>query len=203
MADVEKDALSLKPLELSFAEAAGVGTVAITAWVGVHDYNKITKGQHILIIGGSSAVGQYAIQLSALAGAHVTTICSAANFALVKQHGALVAIDYKSPSWKQEFKDLPYSFDAIFDTVGGDYYDTCFPKLKPGASGVYASTIYPTKGKYIAGLPVDHLKNHIHPLFLDKSLKPLMTTSYKLEDGVNAHKAIESHRTVGKIILAP
>ena len=190
-------------MQLSFAEAAGVGTVAITAWEGVHSYNKIDKGQHILIIGGSSAVGQYAIQLASLAGAHVTTICSAANFSLVKDHGALVVLDYKNSNWKKEFLDLPYSFDAIFDTVGGDYYDTCIQKLKPAASGTYASTVFPTKGKYIAGLPVQHLKNHIHPLFVEKSLKPLKITSYKLAEGVAAHKAIESHRTVGKIVLIP
>lgn len=156
--------------------------------------------KRILIIGGSSAVGQYAIQIAAkIMGAHVTAICSSANFDLVKGFGAHTVLDYKSSSWKDEMVALA-DFDAIFDTVGGDYYDMVIPKLKEGP-GVYASTVFPTKGTYINGLPVAHLKGEINDWFLTGKLTPLKVIPYKLEDGVVAHKASESHRTVGKIVL--
>ncbi|KAI0780488.1 GroES-like protein [Trametes elegans] len=56
---------------------------------------KTTKEEWVYVHGGSSAVGEFAIQLAVLAGYKVVTTASLRNFALVKSLGASAVFDYK------------------------------------------------------------------------------------------------------------
>ncbi|KAI0780487.1 GroES-like protein [Trametes elegans] len=58
---------------------------------------KTAKEEWVYIHGGSSAVGQFAIQLAVLAGYKVVTTASPHNFALVGSLGASAVFDYKEP----------------------------------------------------------------------------------------------------------
>ncbi|KAF7322469.1 GroES-like protein [Mycena chlorophos] len=64
-------------------------------WLGGKD---AYKGQKIVILGGSSSVGSYAIQLAALAGFDIITTASAAHLDYVKSLGASTAIDRSAPN---------------------------------------------------------------------------------------------------------
>lgn len=57
--------------------------------------NSSVKGKWILVWSGSTAVGQYTIQLAKLAGLKVATTASPAKHDLVKSLGADVVVDYK------------------------------------------------------------------------------------------------------------
>lgn len=89
-------------------EAVGVTATFATAALGF--FNKLDlvypldttqeaakgdrKSPWVLIYGGSSSVGLFAIQLAKFAGYSVITTCSPRNFDLVKEHGADVVVDY-------------------------------------------------------------------------------------------------------------
>ena len=63
----------------SFAEAAALPLVGLTALQSlVHD-NGLCQGQHLLVIGASGGVGHVACQLAKAVGAAVTAVCSARN----------------------------------------------------------------------------------------------------------------------------
>src|SRR5213080_5552790 len=83
-----------KPKSLSYAEAAAVPIVALTAWQALIDTARLGAGQTALIHGGSGGVGSFAIQIAKARGAHVIATASTANQDLLKQLGADVAIDY-------------------------------------------------------------------------------------------------------------
>src|SRR5437879_2705756 len=68
---VKASALARKPSNLSFEEAASVPVASQTAWQGIFTHGHLEKGQAILIHGGAGAVGDYAVQLAAHAGASV------------------------------------------------------------------------------------------------------------------------------------
>lgn len=53
------------------------------------------KSTWVLVYGGSSSVGLFAVQLAKFAGYKVIATCSPKNFELVKQHGADVVVDYR------------------------------------------------------------------------------------------------------------
>ena len=87
----------------SFEEAAQLGIAPLTALQCLHQTlelpspfdGKPSPQRDILIWGGSSSVGQYAIQIAHLYGLRVFTTASPKNFELVKGLGADEVFDYR------------------------------------------------------------------------------------------------------------
>ncbi|KAI0264909.1 chaperonin 10-like protein [Gloeopeniophorella convolvens] len=90
------------PGDWSFEEAAQLGVAAFTALQTLHETLKLPSPfepqtgpqRTILIWGGSSSVGQYAVQFAKIGGLRVITTASARNFDLVKGLGADEVYDY-------------------------------------------------------------------------------------------------------------
>lgn len=72
----------------------------------------------VFVYGGSSSVGQYAIQLAHLSGYKVVTSASPHNFALVTALGADAVFDYKDPEVVEKVKAATGdSIRAAIDTI--------------------------------------------------------------------------------------
>ncbi|KAI0647512.1 GroES-like protein [Trametes meyenii] len=79
---------------------------------------KVSGNEWIFIYGGSSAVGQFAIQLAHLAGYKVVTTASPRNFGLVKSLGADAVFDYKDTEVVAKVKRATGdSITKAFDTI--------------------------------------------------------------------------------------
>ena len=104
------------PQAVSFDQAAAVALAGTTAYQVLFDAAKVTPGQRILIIGGSTSVGHLAIQLAKERGAWVATTASTRNAEFVSQFGADLLINYNTEQWET----LPelQGLDAVIDTVG-------------------------------------------------------------------------------------
>lgn len=104
------------PEGLTFDQAAAVALVGTTAHQILFEAVKVAAGQKILILGGSTSVGQIAIQLAKERGAWVATTASTRNLEYVAQFGADLVVDYKKQQWDKipELKNL----DAVIDTAG-------------------------------------------------------------------------------------
>jgi NADPH:quinone reductase-like Zn-dependent oxidoreductase len=63
-----------KPETLSHEEASSVGVTFLTAWIGVVDYARLSKGETLAVIGASGGVGSAAIQLAKYVGARAVAI---------------------------------------------------------------------------------------------------------------------------------
>ncbi len=134
----ENRVLALKPVNLTYEEAAAIPGAGQTAWQCLKK-GKIQPGQKVLIYGASGAVGTYAVQLASCHfGAEVTGVCSDANLELVKSLGASQVIDYT----RQDFTQSGETYDVVFDAVG---------KLSP-AQG--KKTLNPADGSQLSKLTV-------------------------------------------------
>ena len=104
------------PDEVSFEQAAAVALVGTTATKVLFDCIKLNAGQKVLILGGSTSVGQLAIQLAKERGAWVATTSSTRNLEYVSQFGADLVVNYNDTKWDE----LPalHGIDAVFDAVG-------------------------------------------------------------------------------------
>jgi NADPH:quinone reductase-like Zn-dependent oxidoreductase len=107
-------AVSLKPANVTFEQAASVPVAAITALQGLRDKGKIKPGQKVLVNGASGGVGTFAVQIAKSYGTEVTGVCSTRNVDMVRSIGADHVIDYT----KEDFTKTDQRYDLIFDLVG-------------------------------------------------------------------------------------
>ncbi|MEH3141794.1 MAG: NADP-dependent oxidoreductase [Mycobacterium kyogaense] len=98
---VPADALAAAPTSVPLADAAALPEPALTAWQALFEIAGLTAGQRVLINGASGAVGGYAVQLAARAGAHVTATARERDAQRLSDLGAdrtVAYIDYdRSP----------------------------------------------------------------------------------------------------------
>lgn len=107
--------LALKPVALSFGQAAAVPVSGLTALQGVRDAAEVQAGQRVLIIGASGGVGTFAVQIAKAYGAEVTGVCSTGKTELVRSLGADHVVDYGL----DDFADGDPRYDVILD-IGGN-----------------------------------------------------------------------------------
>eukprot|EP01036_Dinobryon_divergens_P034323 gene34323-44341_t len=108
--------VSLVPDTVSLEDAAAVPLVGTTAWQGLLVHGQVKAGSKVLILGGSSAVGNIAIQLAKNAGAWVATTTSTRAEEFTQQWGPDLIINYEKEKWYESssLRDI----DLVFDTVG-------------------------------------------------------------------------------------
>jgi alcohol dehydrogenase len=124
--------LALKPVSVSFEEAASLPLVALTAWQALVERGNLQPGQRVLVHGGAGGVGTIAIQLAKHLGATVATTVSAGNADFVRELGADVVIDYR----RQDFGQLLDGYDLVLDSVGGENLEKSLRVLRPGGKAI-------------------------------------------------------------------
>jgi NADPH:quinone reductase-like Zn-dependent oxidoreductase len=114
-----------KPPELSWAEAAVMGTAWLTAYRMLFVKSGLQPGQTLLVQGASGGVATALIQLARAAGLRVyATGRSAEKRALAEELGAHQTFE---PGAR-----LPERVDGVFETVGKATWSHSVKSLKPG-----------------------------------------------------------------------
>ena len=194
---------ALKPTTLSFAEAAAVPSVALTAWQALEP--NVHAGQTVLIQGASGGVGMFAIPIAKLRGAKVFATASTANQDFLKQLGADVAIDYKT----QKFEDIARNVDVVVDGVGGETLKRSYPIVKKG--GILVSLVgrvdQAELDKYgIRGVALEAEYNgdqlaEIGKLIDAKKIKVVVSEIFPLAGAATALSKANAGHARGKIVL--
>ncbi|KAI6155694.1 hypothetical protein BKA82DRAFT_991302 [Pisolithus tinctorius] len=112
-----------------------LGLTGMTAYFGLHDVGKLKAGETLVVSGAAGAVGSLVCQLGKRAGARVIGIAgSPEKCAWVETElGVDKALNYKLPTFKQDFKDAVGYLDVYFDNVGGDILDLALTRLNKRA----------------------------------------------------------------------
>ena len=126
-----ENAITLKPTNLTFEQAAAVPVAAITALQGLRDKGNIQPGQKVLINGASGGVGTFAVQIAKAFGAEVTAVCSTRNLDMVRSIGADHVIDYM----REDFTRNGQCYDLILAANGHHPISDYLRALSP--DGIY------------------------------------------------------------------
>ncbi|KAI9727308.1 MAG: hypothetical protein M1828_006927 [Chrysothrix sp. TS-e1954] len=132
-------------------EAATVGIGIITVGQGMYQSLQLPMPDQpakekfpLLIYGGSTSTGIFAIQYAKLSGLTVVVTCSPKNFDLVKSYGADAAFDYSDPEkCAKDIKDytknnLKYAYDCISE---GTSPQICANALADGSGAMYSALL--------------------------------------------------------------
>jgi len=124
----------LKPVSMSFEEAASVPFSALSAQTCLRDLGQLQPGQKVLINGASGAVGTFAVQIAKSYGTDVTGVCSTRNLDTVRSIGADNVIDYT----QEDFTQSEGRYDLIVDAVRKSSFSDCRRALT--SKGIYVTT---------------------------------------------------------------
>jgi len=205
----EKD-VALKPVNMTFEQAAAVPTCGFMALQGLRDEGNIKPGQKVLINGASGGIGTFSVQIAKSFGAEVTGVCSTRNLELVKSIGADEVIDYT----KEDFTKKGESYDLIFDVVAKSSFSKCKSSLKP--EGIYVTTAFGlrlilrklwtsmTSSKKM--IPYLMKLNKEYLILLKDLIEAGKVTSvidkrYPLREVAEAHRYVEKGHARGKVII--
>jgi NADPH:quinone reductase-like Zn-dependent oxidoreductase len=207
---VVKDAdFARMPASLSFEEAAAIPLAAQTALQALRDLARVRAGHRVVIHGASGGVGTYAVQIAADLGAEVTATSSAKNRELCLSLGAHHHVDYR----EREPSSLEGPFDCFFDVFGNQRFAKVAPTLGP--KGIYINTIpnqrvFGEVAKTLfsakrARLVVVRSKRGdldvLSEMVERGALRPILAETLPFQEFREAHRLIETRRTVGKIVL--
>lgn len=222
---VDARLLARKPANLTMRQAAALPLSTITAWEGLVDRAHAHAGQKVLIHAGAGGVGHIAVQLALSFGAQVFATVSGGKRGYVEQLGA-IPIDYQTQSVDDYVRDATggEGFDIVYDTVGGATLDASFAAVKQytghavsclgwgthalaplsfrGASYSGVFTLYPL----LSGSGREHhgeiLAEAARLAEAGKLVPLLHDTTYSLETLEDAHAAVVSGQSMGKVVVS-
>jgi len=209
-----EDALVLKPVKLSFEEAAAVPMAAVTALQGLRSKGQIQPGQQVLINGASGGVGLFAVQIAKAFGAEVTAVCSTRNLDIVRSIGADHVIDYT----REDFTQNGHRYDLILAANGyhsiSDYRQVLTPRgtyVMTGGAMAQLSEVM-LKGPWISMTGSQKMGNllarpnkqdlaFIKELLEAGKVRPVIDRCYPLSEVADAMRYLEEGHAQGKVVI--
>jgi len=197
-----------KPAALSFEQAGGLLLAGITAYQTIH-VTKVVAGDTVLVHGAAGGVGSMVVQLAVAAGARVIGTSSESVHAEITKLGA-EPVAYGSGLAERARSLAPKGVDVAIDTVGTDEaIDTSLELVadreriatiaawKRGSElGIQVVNDPGPEGRAVAGLELLRLVG-------EDKVQVYVASTYPFSRATEAHKALASGHTHGKIILVP
>lgn len=216
-------ALSHKPEQLSFAEAASVGVAYTIAWLGLIDYAQAAAGETVVVFGANGSVGRAVIQLARWRGSRVVA---------VDRHA--LADDLQRDGWVDAFFPADERVaervrahtrgrgaEVVYDAVGGVMFEPALHclahrgrQVEISATGMSRvsfdvrdfyhneSRLYGADSLKIGGAEAARLLDQLAPLFADGSLQPpIVHHALPLERAIDAYAAIASGAPGRHVVL--
>lgn len=202
---VQDEFLAPKPKTLDHIHSASVPLAALTAWQGLFEHGRLTKGQRVLIHGAAGGVGSFAVQLARHYGAHVTGTVSSRHVPIARKLGMDEVIDYKAVRFEEIVRDV----DLVFDTAGGDRLERSPIVICPGGRLISVASEPPQEQARARGIvalyfvvsPNRGQLLEIGKLLDQGALQPVIAEVFALANAREAFERSLQPHGPGKIVL--
>ena len=225
---VPADQLLPLPRNLGLLEAAAMPEAACTVFSNLGMNEPLTSGMSLLVQGGGSGIGTFAIQWAKALGASVfATAGSDEKCRRCLDLGARSAINYRREDFSEAVlrETQGRGVDRILDIVGADYLERHLKCLAQdgrlviiGSMGsardsvlglrqmmvkrltVAATTLRARPHEQKAAI-VRAVRDHVWPLIEAGRIVPVIDKVFSMTDAAAAHSLLASGATVGKVLL--
>lgn len=217
----------LLPDALSFEKATALMVQGLTALHLVRQAPP--RGKTVLVNAAAGGVGSLLVQLAKLAGARIVVggASSPGKLAFARGLGADAGVDYTRADWVEQARAATggAGVDIVYESVGGSVTMASLEALAPlGQLVIYGALNIQSfqlgvpellglifRNQSITGFAVaplltaERLREGLAELFALEVSGQLTVTvggTFPLECAAEAHRALESRRTTGKLVLA-
>ncbi|MBA4011134.1 MAG: NADPH:quinone reductase [Phenylobacterium sp.] len=222
--ELDVDLLSELPEAVSFAEGATLGIPCMTAHRSLFLAGPV-QGRTVLVTGGAGAVGHYAVQLAAWAGATViATVSSEEKAQRAREGGAHHVIDYRREDVAARVRELTGG-EGVHHVVevdfGGNLASTLASLRMNGSIAYYATKgnrepVVPAGAAMGLNLQINSVYLPVSPHEARRRAQADITRwigtggrmlsvagRFPLEDCAGAHELVESGGKVGTVVVEP
>jgi len=224
---VNVDKVIKKPARLSYAEAACLPTVFMTAYHALYNIARIKRGDKVLIHAAAGGVGQVSIQIAKAAGAEIFATASQGKWDHLRAQGVDHVFDSRTLDFSRQVMEATggSGVDIVFNSLNGEFIERSFDTLAPhgrfveiGKKDIWSNeraAAYRPDVDYtffeigendtsggIGGSTIIHdLMRQILDDFESGKLTPLPMTEYAVSDLQQAYRYLAAGKNVGKVVV--
>lgn len=211
--------------DFNLTHAAALPEALATCYMSLFDYGKIETGKNVLIHGGASGIGSFAIQIAATVGCKVfTSTSNIGKFQFCYNLGADECFNYLDNNFSSLIKEQD-GVDLVVDILGGKYLtenlkslnkygklvslavmDGSEAKINMGGILMKNLSIFGTtlrsKPEHVKAEYIRQVNKLLMPMVYTGKLKPIIDSVYSFNDIEAAHNKMKSRTHKGKIIIS-
>ncbi|PGH41763.1 NADPH:quinone oxidoreductase [Micromonospora sp. WMMA1996] len=214
------------PAGVDLVDTAALPEVACTVWSNVVDLARLAEGDTLLVHGGGSGIGTFAIQLGVALGATVVVTARSAKHDRLRELGAAHTIDYREQDFVEEVRRVTdgRGADVVLDIMGASYLPRNVAALATGGRLVVIGMQGGRKGELDLGMllakrgsvhatalrsrPVAEkaaitrgVREQVWPLVEAGRVRPVVHARVRMADAADAHRLVETNDHLGKVLL--
>jgi putative PIG3 family NAD(P)H quinone oxidoreductase len=214
------------PAGVTLQEAAALPEVACTVWSNVFGLARLQAGETLLVHGGGSGIGTFAIQLAAGRGAHVLTTARVAKHPMLIDLGAHTTIDYSTEDFVAACLEATSGkgIDVVLDIMGASYLERNVNVLATGGRLVIIgmqggsraelnlatlmtkrawviSTALRSRSAEEKASIIAAVRENVWPLVDAGKVRPVVHIRVPMSQAAEAHRLVESSEHLGKVLL--
>ncbi|MGC4850653.1 NAD(P)H-quinone oxidoreductase [Micromonospora sp. DT15] len=207
-------------------DAAALPEVACTVWSNLVQVARLGGGDTLLVHGGGSGIGTFAIQFGAALGVTVLTTAREAKHTRLRELGAAHVIDYREQDFVEEVRRITdgRGVDVILDIMGGSYLGRNVSTLATGGRLVVIGMQGGRKAELDLGALmtrrasvtatslrsrplaekaeiVQGVRDEVWPLVEAGRIRPIVDRRLPMTEAAQAHRLVESNDHFGKVLL--
>jgi putative PIG3 family NAD(P)H quinone oxidoreductase len=207
------------PANVTLEESAALPEVACTVWSNMVSIARLQAGETVLIHGGGSGIGTFAIQLAKALGATVVTTARKSKHDALFALGADRVIDYQTEDFSESVEA-----DVILDIMGAKYLAANTKALatdgritmigmQGGRTGeinlgallakraTIATTALRSRPPAQKAAIIDGVREQVWPFIGEGRIRPVIDRRFPMSEAADAHRLLATNDHIGKILL--
>lgn len=202
---------------MPFDQAAATALSLLTAWRMMLIRGRLRPSETVLVVSAGGGVGTFCVQIAKQTGCRViATAGSEEKLARLRELGADETVDHSREDYSKRVRELTggRGVDMVVDYTGKETWMKSILSLRRGGRLV---TCGATSGfdpvedlrhvfyrqLEIIGSTMGTNKDLLDPLRLvfDKKVRPIVDSTFPIEQAAMAHRRVEERRAFGKVVL--